>query len=223
MNEIVQTIAVYALPVLFAITLHEAAHGYAAKFFGDTTAYMLGRVSLNPVKHIDMLGTIILPIVTFVGAAMAGSPFIFGWAKPVPVNFGKLRNPKRDMVWVALAGPAANFAMALIWLVLGMALRASRISEPFFVDMANVGVTTNLLFFAFNMFPLPPLDGGRILVGLLPHEYAYKVAKIEQYGMMIVMVLAFSSILFTIWVDPLIRIAATVLNIIVSPLNFLLN
>lgn len=223
MNDIIQTIAVYALPVLLAITLHEAAHGYAAKHFGDKTAYMLGRVSLNPAKHIDPIGTIVLPIVMFAATAATGSPFIFGYAKPVPVNFGKLRNPKRDMVWVAFAGPAANLAMALLWLLLLIALHASHIRETFFVEMANAGVLTNLVIFALNLFPLPPLDGGRILVGLLPHRYAFKVAKIEPYGFIIVVVLAMTNLLFNFWIGPLMIITEKILQLIVSPLNFLLH
>ena len=164
MNDIIQIIAVYALPVLFAITLHEAAHGYAAKHFGDNTAYSLGRVSLDPFKHIDPFGTIILPIVMFVATAAGGSPFLFGYAKPVPVDFGKLRNPKRDMVWVALAGPASNFLMAFLWLLLLVGLQAAQVGGTFFLSMANAGVVTNLVIFALNLFPIPPLDGGRILV-----------------------------------------------------------
>ncbi|MFI4940734.1 MAG: site-2 protease family protein [Burkholderiales bacterium] len=223
MNDIIQTIAVYALPVLLAITLHEAAHGYVAKYFGDKTAYMLGRVSLNPAKHIDPFGTIALPILMFAATAATGSPMIFGYAKPVPVNFGKLRNPKRDMVWVALAGPAANFTMALMWLLLLVALRASHINETFFLAMANAGVLTNLVIFALNLFPLPPLDGGRVLVGLLPHKYAFKVAKIEPYGFFIVMILAMTNLLFSFWVAPLMAISGNILQLIISPLNFLLN
>jgi Zn-dependent protease len=221
MNEIIQTIAVYALPVLFAITLHEAAHGYAAKYFGDKTAYMLGRVSLNPAKHIDPFGTIVLPIVMFAATAATGSPFLFGYAKPVPVNFGNLRNPKRDMVWVAFAGPAANFVMALCWLLLLMGLQASHVGETFFLEMANAGVLTNLVIFALNLFPLPPLDGGRILVGLLPHKYAYKVARIEPYGFIIVMILATTQLLFSFWIGPLMFFAEKILQLIISPLNFL--
>jgi len=223
MNEIVQTIAVYALPVLFAITLHEAAHGYVAKYFGDKTAFMLGRVTLNPAKHIDPFGTIILPIVMFAATAATGSPFMFGYAKPVPVDFGKLRNPKRDMVWVAFAGPAANFLMALMWLLMLIALRASRVDETFFVAMANAGVFFNLVIFALNLFPLPPLDGGRILVGLLPHRYAFKVARIEPYGFFVVFILAMTPLLSVLWIGPLVAIGQKILYLIVSPLRFLLN
>jgi len=221
MDEIIKTILVYALPVLFAITLHEAAHGYAAKYFGDKTAYMLGRVSLNPAKHIDPFGTIILPVVMYAATALTGSPFLFGYAKPVPVNFGNLRKPKRDMVWVAFAGPGANFIMALCWMILLIALQAMQVDEPFFVEMANAGVVTNLVLFALNLFPIPPLDGGRILVGLLPHRYSYKLAQTEPYGFIIVMILATTQLLFKLWIAPLAFLAERVLQLIASPLSLL--
>jgi Zn-dependent protease len=223
MNEIIQLIAVYALPVLLAITLHEAAHGYAAKYFGDSTAYMQGRVSLDPFKHIDPFGTIILPIVMFAATWHTGSPFLFGYAKPVPVDFGKLRRPKRDMVWVAFAGPASNFLMAFLWLVLLIVLQASQVDGTFFLSMANAGVLTNLVIFALNLFPLPPLDGGRILVGLLPHKQSYQVAKIEPYGFFIVMLLAMTQVLYLVWLGPIMAISVTLLNLLTSPLKLLLN
>src|SRR4051794_15770050 len=171
-NELIQKIAVYALPILFAITLHEAAHAYVAKHFGDATAYLQGRMTLNPVKHIDPVGTLLIPIVLF----FAGSPFLFGYAKPVPVEYGNLRNPKRDMAWVALAGPAANLLMALLWMGLAIFLSAFHSSEEFFMRMAQAGILTNLVIFAFNLFPVPPLDGGRIMTSILPHKYAFKFA-----------------------------------------------
>lgn len=218
MNDLIQTFAVYALPVLFAITLHEAAHAYAAKYFGDSTAYVQGRMSLNPVKHIDPIGTILLPILLF----FSGSPFLIGYAKPVPIDFGNLRKPKRDAAWVALAGPGANFVMALMWLVLGYMLRAAHVEENFFVTMAGAGVKTNLLFFAFNLFPIPPLDGGRILTSMLPNKYAYKFAQIEPYGFFIVLVLLYLGIV-NFWMNILELLANTLLLIIVSPLNIFLN
>ena len=223
MNDIIQIIAVYALPVLFAITLHEAAHGYAAKHFGDNTAYSLGRVSLDPFKHIDLVGTIILPIVMFVATAASGSPFLFGYAKPVPVDFGKLRNPKRDMVWVALAGPASNFVMAFLWLLLLVGLQAAQVGGTFFLSMANAGVVTNLVIFALNLFPIPPLDGGRILVGLLPNKYAFQLAKVEPYGFFVVMILATTKVLYRLWIGPLMGISGTLLELLISPLKLLLN
>ncbi|MFC3110452.1 site-2 protease family protein [Undibacterium arcticum] len=217
-NDLIQTFAVYALPILFAITLHEAAHAYAAKHFGDTTAYSMGRMSLNPLKHIDPIGTILIPIVLY----FAGSPFLFGYAKPVPIDFGKLRQPKRDMAWVALAGPAANLLMALIWLLFGLTLGATHVQEAFFMRMAQAGVLTNLVIFAFNLVPIPPLDGGRILTSLLPHRYAYKFAQLEPYGFFIVLALAYLRVL-NFWMGPVISVASSALQLLVSPLTFLLN
>jgi Zn-dependent protease len=219
MEEIIQTIAVYALPVIFAITLHEAAHAYAAKYFGDATAYAQGRMSLNPARHIDPIGTILIPIVMFIATSGA---FFFGYAKPVPVDWGNLRKPKRDMAWVALAGPAANLVMALMWLVLAIMLRALDVQEPFFVKMAQAGVWFNLLIFAFNLFPLPPLDGGRIMTSMLPHRLAFKFAQIEPYGFFIVLGLAFLKLLHY-WIIPVMAVAETVLLLIVSPLSIFLN
>lgn len=218
MNDLIQTFAVYALPVLFAITLHEAAHAYAARYFGDSTAYVAGRMSLNPVKHIDPIGTILLPVLLF----FSGSPFLIGYAKPVPIDFGSLRKPKRDAAWVALAGPGANFVMALLWLVFGYALRVAHVEENFFAAMAVAGLKTNLLFFAFNLFPIPPLDGGRILTSMLPNKYAYKFAQIEPYGFFIVLVLLFLGIV-NFWMNILESLANALLLIIVSPLNIFLN
>jgi Zn-dependent protease len=219
MNEIIQTVAVYALPVIFAITLHEAAHAYVAKYFGDATAYSQGRMSLNPVKHIDPIGTLLLPIVMFI--ATSGS-FFFGYAKPVPVEWGNLRKPKRDMAWVAFAGPAANLVMALMWLVMAILLQAMNIYEPFFLKMAQAGVWFNLLIFAFNLFPLPPLDGGRIMTSLLPHRMAYKFAQVEPYGFFIVLGLAVFGLL-SYWIIPVQAIASLLLKLIVSPLSVFLN
>jgi Zn-dependent protease len=151
MEDTIRTIAVYALPVLFAITLHEAAHAYAAKYFGDNTAYSQGRMSLNPLVHVDIWGTIVIPIVMFLF-----SGFVFGYAKPVPVEFGRLRNPKRDMAWVALAGPLANFIMAVLWLILGVLLVFFQVGEEFPHKVAQAGIVTNLLIMAFNLLPIPP-------------------------------------------------------------------
>ncbi|HEX2531859.1 MAG TPA: site-2 protease family protein [Burkholderiaceae bacterium] len=219
MNELIQTIAVYALPVLFAITIHEAAHAYAAKYFGDTTAYAQGRMSLNPIKHIDLFGTIVIPVLLYVATSGA---FLFGYAKPVPIDFGKLGKPKRDMAWVALAGPGSNFIMAFLWLVFSVLLAVIRIEEPFFAEMARAGVLTNLVMFALNLFPVPPLDGGRILTGLLPDKYAYRFAQIEPYGFFIVMLLLIFKVLY-FWMIPVMMAAGTVLQILVSPLNIFLS
>ena len=219
MDDLIQTIAVYALPVLFAITLHEAAHAYAAKFFGDATAYVQGRMSLNPVKHIDPLGTILIPVVLYFAT---GGSFLFGYAKPVPIDFGNLRNPKRDMAWVALAGPGANFLMALLWLIFSLVLILLHVSEPFFMQMAKAGVLTNLVIFAFNLFPIPPLDGGRVLTSLLPRKYAYKFAQIEPYGFFIVMALVMLKVLY-FWMVPVMIGAEFLLQLLVIPLNLLVN
>ncbi|HEX2547091.1 MAG TPA: site-2 protease family protein [Ramlibacter sp.] len=199
-NNLIQTVLIYALPVLFAITVHEAAHGYVARHFGDNTAYMLGRVTLNPMKHIDPIGTILMPAMLYFATSGA---FLFGYAKPVPVNFGHLRRPKRDMIWVALAGPASNFIQAILWAVLFIVLAATGVDERFFLDMAKAGVLVNLVMWAFNLFPLPPLDGGRVLVGLLPARQAYAVSRIEPWGFFIVLGLVLLGIVSTYWLRPL--------------------
>ncbi len=218
MNDIVQAIAVNALPIIFAITLHEAAHAYAAKHFGDLTAYAQGRMSLNPIKHIDLFGTILIPL----ALALLKSPFIFGYAKPVPVDFSRLRNPKRDMAWVALAGPAANLIMALMWMVVFYSLDAAAVDEEYFFLVAKAGVFINLVLFAFNLFPLPPLDGGRIMTSILPLRYAIKFARIEPYGFFIVLGLMMLNLLHY-WMVPVIGAANIVLNLLVYPLKSFLN
>jgi Zn-dependent protease len=186
-DALIQTIALAAIPVLFAITLHEAAHGYVARHFGDMTAYAQGRISLNPLRHIDPVGTILLPLLTlFVGG------ILFGWAKPVPVNFGALRHPKKDMLWVALAGPAANLVMALFWgamIKVALIFPDSYFAEPL-IGMAQFGVTINAILMVLNLLPLPPLDGGRVAISLLPHRQAFQLAKVEPYGMVILILLA---------------------------------
>ena len=218
MNDLIQTVAVYALPVLFAITLHEAAHAYAAKFFGDNTAYSMGRMSLNPIKHIDPFGTILIPILLYFATSGA---FLFGYAKPVPINFGHLRKPKRDMAWVSLAGPAANFFMALLWMLAIYALALGGVQEEFFTLMARAGVLTNLVMFAFNLFPIPPLDGGRILTSLLPNKYAYKFAQIEPYGFFIVMALVLLKVIYAWWMAPVMYVAGKLLQLITFPITLL--
>ena len=214
----IYTFAVYALPILLAITLHEAAHAYAAKYFGDSTAYLQGRMSLNPIKHIDPVGTILIPALLF----FIGSPFVFGYAKPVPVDFGRLRKPKRDMAWVSLAGPAANLLMAFLWMALTVILHRVHIEGEFLLRVADAGVVTNLVLFAFNLFPLPPLDGGRIVVSLLPHRWAYQFARIERYGFFIVLVLAYFRVIH-FWMVPVMLGANTVLHLLLSPLNLILK
>ena len=219
MENLIQTILIYALPVLFAITVHEAAHGYAARHFGDNTAYMLGRITLNPIKHIDPVGTILMPIMLYFATSGA---FLFGYAKPVPVNFGHLRNPKRDMVWVALAGPASNFVQAIFWAVVMITLVGTGVEERFFLEMARAGVLVNLVMWAFNLFPVPPLDGGRILVGLLPWKQAQMVSRLEPYGFFIVMGLVIFGVVGTIWLRPLMSFGYTVINYLITPLRMLL-
>lgn len=219
MNDMIQTVAVYALPVLFAITLHEAAHAYAAKYFGDSTAYQLGRMSLNPIKHIDPFGTILIPIMMYFAT---GGAFLFGYAKPVPIDFSRLRNPKKQMAWVALAGPASNLFMALLWMIFGILLVALQVNDVFFMRMVQAGVLVNLVIFALNLFPLPPLDGGRIVTSLLPDKYAIPYSRIEPYGFFILIGLMLLHLL-QYWLIPVMVIANTVLTLIVSPLKFLLN
>jgi Zn-dependent protease len=218
MNELIQNFAVYVLPILFSITLHEAAHAYAAKYFGDTTAYAQGRMSLNPVRHIDPVGTLLIPIVLY----FSGSPFLFGYAKPVPVDWSKLRNPKRDMLWVALAGPGANLFMALLWMLFSLALVALGVNEPFFLKMAEGGVWINLVIFAFNLFPVPPLDGGRIMFSLLPNRLAYKYGQLEPYGFFIVLALLFLQVL-KFWMVPVMAAAGLLLKLLASPFTFLIS
>ena len=219
-QNLIQTVLIYALPVLFAITVHEAAHGYAARHFGDNTAYMLGRITLNPIKHIDPIGTILMPIMLYFATSGA---FLFGYAKPVPVNFGHLRNPKRDMVWVALAGPASNFVQAIVWAVVMITLVGTGMDERFFLEMARAGVLVNLVMWAFNLFPVPPLDGGRILVGLLPWRQAQMVSRLEPYGFFIVMGLVIFGVVGTVWLRPLMSFGYTVINFLITPLRMLLG
>ncbi len=216
---IVQTVTLYAIPVLFAITLHEAAHGYAARHFGDPTAWQLGRITLNPVKHIDPVGTIAMPLLLYF--ATAGN-FLFGYAKPVPVNFGRLRNPKRDMVWVALAGPGANLVQAIGWLLGLYLLIGAGLQERFWLDMCRAGVTVNLVMFAFNLFPLPPLDGGRILVGLLPHRQAVAVSRIEPFGFFIVLGLVITGLVGNYWLRPLMNLTGSAIEWLLTPIRLLL-
>lgn len=217
-SNLIQTVSIYAIPVLFAITVHEAAHGYAARHFGDNTAYMLGRITLNPFKHIDPVGTIAMPLLLYFATSGA---FLFGYAKPVPVNFGKLRNPKRDMIWVALAGPASNFLQALLWALALLLMVKLGTEEPFFTAMAKAGILTNLVMWAFNLFPLPPLDGGRILVGILPWKQAQWVSRIEPWGFFVVMALVLAGVVGTYWLRPLMSLGYTALNLLTAPLLFL--
>ena len=211
----IQKIAIFALPVIFAITLHEAAHGYAARLFGDRTAEMMGRISLNPLRHIDPIGTILVPAITiFLGG------ILFGWAKPVPVNFGNLRHPKRDMFWVAASGPAANLVMAVFWAALikfAYLIPGSDYAEPMRL-MGYAGVSINAILMALNLLPIPPLDGGRIAVSLLPPRAAYMLARVEPYGLFILLGLLFTGLLGAL-IGPLYELVQT-LALALFGLNF---
>ena len=219
-SQLIQTVLVYALPVIFAITLHEAAHGYAAQRLGDPTAAMLGRVTLNPLPHIDPFGTILIPLLLYFSTSGA---FLFGYAKPVPVRFDRLRHPKRDMVWVALAGPGANLLQALLWGVLLVALLGLGMKERFFIEMCRAGMLTNVVMFAFNLFPLPPLDGGRILVGLLPWRQALWVSRIEPWGFYIVLALVVTGVISAVWMHPLMNLTFDLIQMALRPLTALIR
>ena len=218
-SNLIQTALIYALPVIFAITLHEAAHGYAAQHLGDNTAAMMGRVTLNPFAHIDPIGTVLMPLLLYFST---GGAFLFGYAKPVPVRFDRLRHPKTDMIWVALAGPAANLLQALLWGAATYALLGNGVSERFFLEMCKAGLMTNVVMFAFNLFPLPPLDGGRILVGLLPWRQAVWLARVEPWGFFIVMGLVITGVVNALWMQPLMQLTLGLVGLVLSPLAILL-
>ena len=209
-NQLIQTIAIYALPVLFAITLHEAAHGYVARHFGDMTAYAQRRISLNPLRHVDPVGTLLVPLVILL---LSGGRFLFGWAKPIPVNYSALRKPKQHMAWVAAAGPLANLAMALGWALLlkaGLVRPESSYSEPM-VRMAEAGVRVNLIFMFLNLLPILPLDGGRILASLLPNRLSWQYAKLEPFGLPVLLVLAVTNLLDAV-LSPLLVVSESLIH-----------
>lgn len=209
-DHLIQTISIAAIPILFAITLHEAAHGYVARHFGDMTAYQQGRISLNPIRHIEPFGTIVLPLLML--WATSGN-FMFGWAKPVPVNFMALRRPKQDMLWVAIAGPASNLLMAMGWAILFKfaALNSDSYFAAPLLQMAAIGIKINVVLLVLNLLPLPPLDGGRVLMSLLPRPQASQLARIEPYGFFILIFMAITPVL------------AWVLNPLVSGLTQLIS
>ena len=211
-DSLIQTIAISALPVIFAITLHEAAHGYAARYFGDPTAWLEGRISLNPLRHIDPVGTILIPIIILF---FSGGAFLFGYAKPVPVNFARLRKPKQDMFWVAAAGPLANLAMAFFWAAifkLAWVMPSNDFTLPLSA-MAKAGILVNCVLMVLNLFPLPPLDGGRIAVSLLPYNYAWRFAQLERWGFPILLLLMFTGILGAV-MNPLVTSSVRIIEAI---------
>ena len=199
--NIIQTVAIYALPVLFAITIHEAAHGYVARYFGDNTAWTLGRVTLNPIKHIDPVGTIVMPLLLYVATSGA---FLFGYAKPVPVQFG-------------------NLIQALLWGTGFYFLQGAGVTEAFFIKMCQAGILVNVVMFVFNLFPLPPLDGGRVLVGLLPYKQAMLVSRIEPWGFFVVMALVLAGVLSTYWMRPLMALTYDFIQVVLTPLAMLVT
>jgi len=212
-NHALQTFAIYALPVLFAITLHEAAHGYVARHFGDMTAHAQGRISLNPLRHVDLIGTLLVPLAILL---VSGGKFLFGWAKPVPVNYSALKKPRQHMAWVAAAGPGANLAMALAWAALlkvAVLLPAGGLAE-FLALMSQAGILVNLIFMFLNLLPIPPLDGGRILTSLLPSRAAWRFAKIEPWGLPILLVLLFTNVLNGV-LGPLVDVSGALIRAIV--------
>jgi Zn-dependent protease len=196
--QLAETLAIYSLPVLFAITLHEAAHGYVARHFGDLTAYAQGRISLNPLRHIDPVGTVIVPLLILIASKLAGGgAYLFGWAKPVPVNYSALRRPKQNMMWVAAAGPVSNLAMAIAW---AMIIKfADLIAADYFAiplrRMGIAGIEVNMVLMLLNLLPILPLDGGRIVASLLPHRMAWQYSRLEPFGFPILLVLLFTGYL----------------------------
>lgn len=218
MDESIARLAVIVLPVVLAITLHEVAHGYAALMKGDPTAHLAGRITANPLKHIDPIGTILVPLVMYFVGAMAGHEgLLFGWAKPVPVDFSRLRRPKQDMFWVAAAGPAANLVMALGWglaMKLALGMPGHYFAEPLLL-MAKAGILINLVLMVLNLLPIPPLDGGRIMVSLLPRGLSMVFARIEPYGMFILIALLVSHVL-----DDILRPLLVLANALLMSLLF---
>jgi len=213
MESLIPTLAIWALPVLLAITLHEAAHGYVARHFGDPTAHLAGRITLNPFKHIDPVGTVLVPIgILALSTLFGGGGILFGWAKPVPVDFGRLRKPKADMLWVAAAGPFMNLLMAIGWaVVFKLATSSPQTAYTLPLElMAEAGMTINAVLMFLNLLPIPPLDGGRIAVSLLPGRLAWQFARLEPYGFPILLILLFTGVLGAIlW--PLIAVFRFVL------------
>lgn len=219
-DKIIHAIAVYAIPVMFAISLHEAAHGYVAKYFGDPTAAEAGRLTANPLAHIDLFGTILLPLLLSLNNIVP-----FGFAKPVPVDFSRLRNPRKQMAFVALAGPMANFAMGLLWMILAVVAGAGGLHGPLFLEIVTAGVTVNAAMFVFNLIPIPPLDGGRVLTSLLPLPLARRFANIERYTLFvfIALVAVMQMRLLDGFLIGSMTLVIKLFETLVLPLNILLN
>jgi Zn-dependent protease len=212
-NHLVQTVAIYALPVLFAITLHEAAHGYVARHFGDMTAHAEGRISLNPARHVDLIGTLLVPLIILF---LTQGKFLFGWAKPVPVNYSALRKPRQHMAWVAAAGPGANLAMALVWalaLKVSVLVPENSFSLPLRL-MSEAGIIVNLVFMFLNLIPILPLDGGRILASLLPSRAAWQYARLEPLGLPLLVLLLLTNVL-NFLLEPLVGVSDALIRAIV--------
>jgi Zn-dependent protease len=222
--QLVQLIAVYALPLVFAFALHEAGHAFAAHYLGDPTPARVGRLTLNPVKHLDLMGSVVFPLVGLLSTSgLAGGPYLLGYAKPTPSSTRNFRHPRRDSILVSAAGPAANLLQALVWAVIGIGLVGAGVDERFFLAMAKAGVQLNLVLTAFNLFPLPPLDGGHILRELLPWKASQALARAEPFGLFIVLALALTGILTTLWMAPLLGAGYALLSFVTAPLALLVQ
>ncbi|MCG2592165.1 site-2 protease family protein [Ramlibacter sp. XY19] len=214
----IQVVLVYSLPTLFAITLHEVAHGYVARHFGDDTAWNEGRITLNPFNHIDPVGTILFPLMLLVAT---GGAYALGYARPVPVRYGKLRRPRTQGLWVILAGPACNLLQALAWSLVLVALNVGRIDERFFVEVARAGILVNLAMFAFNLLPVPPLDGGRALAWVLPYRQSQMLARVEPWGFLVVTLLVVIGVVDTYWMRPLVGAGLSAIQALISSVSTL--
>lgn len=214
MSNFIETVLVYAFPVLFAVTLHEAAHAFVAMYFGDDTAYMIGRVSLNPFKHLDVFGTIIMPILLYF---VTNGAILFGYAKPIPFNFHKLHsNSSYNVALVAIAGPLANLVMAFFWTILVYIFTINSSEEIFLILVGKAGVLINLVMFSFNLCPIPPLDGSLVLKNFLPNKYACKFVKIEPYGLFIIMILIILNAISFFWIAPVMYLGNKLIQLLTS-------